>query len=572
MGRQSRMVLGVAAAALLALLAIFAVELIDSQSKARRDVQSRFRDRAKVSAALTESLFTSTASESQADNARRYGAAQVSERTLANQQKQGRLLYMMVLDARGRIIASSPKTSAAAKQAVQSKPAYVQQALKGKPFALSNVRGAGTPKATLGFAQPFRSRLGQRILVSGFPTTLLYKFIGGYLSQIPNRRKSGRAYVLDQQGAIVGSPDKGRRPGEIVSESGLLTALSKQTHGSYGSDRYFAASAVKGSPWRVVVTSSKSDLFASETGARKWVPWILFGAFAAAAAFALVLLRRVLRNAAEVAKVNAQLGVANKRLERRARELARSNEELEQFASIASHDLQEPLRKVRTFAEQLIRVDGDGLSERGRHYLEGMDGAADRMQSLIQDLLTFSRIATRERPAEEVQLTQVAHDVVDDLGAVIKDVDANVEIGELPTVFADPFQMRQLLQNLISNGLKFAREGVPPVIEVDGRTRGDIAEITVSDNGIGFDPRYATRIFRVFERLHGRNTYPGTGIGLALCRRVVERHGGDIVASSTPGEGSTFTVTLPLQPLDPLPVFELHRERVEEEEEPLVPA
>jgi signal transduction histidine kinase len=571
MGRQSRMVLVVAAAALLALLTVFAVELIDSQSKARRDVQSRFRARAKVSAALTESLFTSTASESQADNARRYGAARVSERTLASQQKQGRLLYLMVLDARGRIIASSPKTSAAAKQAVQSKPTYVQQALKGKPFALSNVRGAGTPKATLGFAQPFRSRFGPRVLVSGFPTALLYKFIGGYLSQIPNRRKSGRAYVLDQQGAIVGSPDKGRRPGDIVSESGLLTALRNHAHGSYGNDRYFAASAVKGSPWRVVVTSSKSDLFASETGARKWVPWILFGAFAFAAAFALVLLRRVLRNAAQVAKVNAQLGVANKKLERRARDLARSNEELEQFASIASHDLQEPLRKVRTFAEQLSRVDGERLSERGRHYLEGMDAAADRMQSLIQDLLTFSRIATRERPAEEVELTQIAHDVVDDLGAVIKDAHATVEIGRLPTVFADPFQMRQLLQNLVSNGLKFAREGVPPVIQLDGRTRGDVAEVTVADNGIGFDQRYATRIFRVFERLHGRATYPGTGIGLALCRRVVERHGGDIVASSTPGEGSTFTVTLPLQPLD-VPVLALHNGHVEQEESPLVPA
>jgi light-regulated signal transduction histidine kinase (bacteriophytochrome) len=176
--------------------------------------------------------------------------------------------------------------------------------------------------------------------------------------------------------------------------------------------------------------------------------------------------------------------------------------------------------------------------------------AAQRMQHLIDDLLAFSRITAQTRRIETVELTDVAKDVVADLETVIHETGATVLVGDLPTLSADPLRMRQLLQNLVSNGLKFRREGVPAVVRIDGSVRGDVAEIVVSGNGIGFEPRYAGRIFRVFERLHGRDEYPGTGIGLPLCRRIAESHGGAISAVSTPGEGSTFTVTLPLRPAD----------------------
>jgi light-regulated signal transduction histidine kinase (bacteriophytochrome) len=259
-----------------------------------------------------------------------------------------------------------------------------------------------------------------------------------------------------------------------------------------------------------------------------------------------VLLSRVLRSAAQLADANEALEDANVALEQRAKELGRSNAELEQFASIASHDLKEPLRKVQTFTDQLTEKEAGHLSDEGRDYLARTSAAGKRMQALIDDLLKFSRVATQGRPFEQVDLKTVADQAVYDLEAVITQSGGSVEVGDLPTVAADPLQMRQLIQNLISNAIKFHREGIPPEVHISGRVRGRFAEIQVSDNGIGFEPRYQARIFRVFERLHGRGTYPGTGIGLALCRKIVDRHGGTINAESTPGEGSTFTVTLPL--------------------------
>ncbi len=276
------------------------------------------------------------------------------------------------------------------------------------------------------------------------------------------------------------------------------------------------------------------------------MPWLIFAAFALALAAAFALLWRVLRGADELADAHAQLDASNQALQIRARDLERSNAELEQFASIASHDLQEPLRKVQMFSQRVFELESDELSEKARDYLQRSTDAAGRMQLLIEDLLKFSRVATQGRPFVRADLGEIAREVTSDLEGAIEAADATVEIGDLPTAVVDEPQIRQLLQNLISNAIKFRREGVPPVVRIEGEVRGRYAEIRVSDNGIGFESRYASRIFRVFERLHGRGEYEGTGIGLALCRKIVERHGGTISAESTLGSGSTFTVTLPL--------------------------
>jgi light-regulated signal transduction histidine kinase (bacteriophytochrome) len=211
---------------------------------------------------------------------------------------------------------------------------------------------------------------------------------------------------------------------------------------------------------------------------------------------------------------------------------------------VASHDLQEPLRKVRTFTERITETEAENLSERGVDYLRRANAAAERMQTLIEDLLRFSRVSTRGGEFAPVDLDAVARDVLDDLSELVGGTGARVEVGPLPTINGDATQMRQLMQNLISNALKFRREGVEPLVRVEAVAEGDWMTLTVTDNGIGFDPQYRTRIFRVFERLHGRGTYPGTGIGLALCRKIAERHGGTVVADGVPGQGATFTVTL----------------------------
>ncbi|HEX2060570.1 MAG TPA: ATP-binding protein, partial [Thermoanaerobaculia bacterium] len=225
--------------------------------------------------------------------------------------------------------------------------------------------------------------------------------------------------------------------------------------------------------------------------------------------------------------------------------LEQSNRELEDFAYVASHDLQEPLRKIQAFGDLLTRKYVNVLPEQGRDYIARMQSAAGRMQVLINDLLSFSRVTTKAQPFVAVDLHAIASEVVRDLEARIRETGGRIELGPLPVIDADPLQMRQLLQNLAANGLKFHREGVPPVVAIHGELENGRCRITVSDNGIGFEPKYAERIFTMFERLHARTKYEGTGIGLAICRKIAERHGGSISAHGRPGEGAEFVVTLP---------------------------
>jgi PAS domain S-box-containing protein len=244
-------------------------------------------------------------------------------------------------------------------------------------------------------------------------------------------------------------------------------------------------------------------------------------------------------------------------LKKFAAKLEASNRELQDFASVASHDLQEPLRKIQAFGDRLKTKYADALGEGGRDYLERMQNAAGRMQTLINDLLTFSRVTTKAQPFVTVDLAEVAAGVVSDLEARVERSGGRVEIGEMLTLDADPLQMRQLLQNLIGNALKFHKPDEPPLVKVwcermasggdrEGTVGGDLCRINVSDNGIGFDEKYLDRIFTVFQRLHGRHQYEGTGVGLAVVRRIAERHGGSVTAASEPGRGSTFVVTLPI--------------------------
>lgn len=245
-------------------------------------------------------------------------------------------------------------------------------------------------------------------------------------------------------------------------------------------------------------------------------------------------------------------------INRKAAELARSNAELEQFAYVASHDLQEPLRKIQAFGDRLkTKCDAANMVD-GRDFLERMQGAAARMQTLINDLLTFSRVISSSQPFTPVELTPIIKGVLSDLEVRIEQTKATVEVGELPTIDADTTQMRQLFQNLVGNALKFQPANHQPVIKISAKVikspfagtpeedpHAEQCEITVEDNGIGFEEKYLEKIFAVFQRLHGRNEYEGTGVGLAVCRRITDRHGGTITARSKLGAGACFVVTVP---------------------------
>jgi len=242
-------------------------------------------------------------------------------------------------------------------------------------------------------------------------------------------------------------------------------------------------------------------------------------------------------------------------------DLQRSNANLQQFAYVASHDLQEPLRKIQSFSSLLQDQYMQEIDERGRDILSRIQQAGERMSALIRDLLNYSRISTRQQTFEPVSLQKILNDVIDTLDLRVLQTRAIINADHLPTVRGDESQLRQLFQNLLSNAMKFSRIDSPPVITITTTevAAGDIPaqlericqaaafiRIDVADNGIGFDQKYADRIFQVFQRLHSQSQYAGTGVGLAICQRVAENHGGTITATSKPGEGTTFKIYLPV--------------------------
>ena len=243
----------------------------------------------------------------------------------------------------------------------------------------------------------------------------------------------------------------------------------------------------------------------------------------------------------------------NRLLDEQARDLERSNRDLEQFAYVASHDLQEPLRKVSSFCQLLQRRYAGQLDDRADQYIAFAVDGAQRMQRLINDLLAFSRVGRTTAAFEPVDLAVVARAAAAELEQARAEVDGTVEVGELPTVPGDPALLRQLFVNLVGNSLKFHRTGVPPDVRVTAREvaperdgDGPRWEIAVTDNGIGIEPEYAGKVFVIFQRLHARDVYSGTGIGLALAKKIVEFHGGRIrLGDPPPGAGTTVLFTLP---------------------------
>jgi light-regulated signal transduction histidine kinase (bacteriophytochrome) len=236
-------------------------------------------------------------------------------------------------------------------------------------------------------------------------------------------------------------------------------------------------------------------------------------------------------------------------------ELQRSNRELEEFAFVASHDLQEPLRKIRAFGDRLQQKFSTQLGETGSDYVVRMQAASERMSALIDDLLSFSRVTTKQRPFVNVDLNEVMRRVMDDLDYAIEETSAQLHIDPLPTIDADASQIAQVFMNLIANSLKFHLLDARPIITVTSEVKvvSPIVDdkrhwccLRFADQGIGFEAQYAERVFSLFQRLHGRDEYSGTGIGLALCRKIIERHGGTITAQSEPGEGAVFTIYLPM--------------------------
>jgi signal transduction histidine kinase len=526
---------------LVALLTVFAFELSDNQAKSRQSLETQAHQRAQLVAGLLDTVFQTSAQPAPGLLAI-YGRPTVPDSVL--QRNRGDDSFLALLAPDGRVVAHSSGFTAQAASTIAEPGGAVAQVLHGRTWYLGNISAYGST-GVIDFAARLQTAAGPRILLMGISPSVIAAFTTAEIAKIPGAQ-GHHSLIVDGNRTVIASTNPLRPPGYRFHTKSQLDALSHHSgviHTSLGV-KYFDQVALSDTSWKIILSLPASEFFASVSGIRHWLPWILLVAFALAMLAALGLIDRVMRSQESVRLINLALGRSNAELERQAQELVRSNAELDQFASIASHDLQEPLRKVQTFTERVSDTEAENLSERGRDYLRRANSSAERMQVLIEDLLRFSRVTTHARPFGPVNLTAITADVLDDLSEQVSRADAQVQVGALPTIRADAPQMRQLLQNLISNALKFRRDDAPLVVRVDGEVQGDWLTLTVADNGIGFDPQYAQRIFRVFERLHGRAAYPGTGIGLALCRKIAERHGGTVVATGVPGEGATFTVTM----------------------------
>jgi light-regulated signal transduction histidine kinase (bacteriophytochrome) len=262
------------------------------------------------------------------------------------------------------------------------------------------------------------------------------------------------------------------------------------------------------------------------------------------------LLRRIVQQEQEIERLQR----SEEKLHAFAAALEQHNRDLQDFVYITAHDLQEPLNLIQAFGERLHTRYGDTLSDHGRRYLKRIDNTAARMKNLIQGLLMYSRVTGEAQSFTTVDLTTVIREVLADLEVRIEQTGARIELGKLPALTADPLQMRQLFQNLLGNALKFRHKNRQPVIKISAANQApapkadglDYCRIRVEDNGIGFEKKYQHRIFSIFQRLHNRTQYEGTGIGLTICKMIVERHDGSIHAEGQPGRGATFIISLPV--------------------------
>ncbi|MGH2875804.1 MAG: sensor histidine kinase, partial [Solirubrobacteraceae bacterium] len=302
-------------------------------------------------------------------------------------------------------------------------------------------------------------------------------------------------------------------------------------------DRYVTTAPIATSQWRVAITEPGSTLYPTLVGSRDWVLWVVFGAVALAGVLAVFLLARVLSGTARVSMQASEIQSANDAL-------AKANAELDAFSYSVSHDLRGPLRAIDGFSRIVIEEGTEQLSDEQQRYLGLVRSNTQKMGELIDDLLALSRVGSRPLERHTVDTNNLVAEVRASFADEIADREVEMTVGDLPQVRADRALLRQVFHNLIGNALKYSRDRSPARISVTPEHDGGETVFNVRDNGVGFDMRYADKLFEVFQRLHRAEDYEGTGVGLAIVARIISRHGGRVWADSSPGEGAVFHFTL----------------------------
>ena len=543
---RPRSVLILAAALAAVLLGVFGYVLADSQATSRHEAEQRFLAQATTAAGLTKAIFSATVAPQVAAAGKTFGGATVDPRVLDALVKRSRLGYAFIAGSTGRVLAASVGAPAPSARIQGRTRVAVEEALRGNPWFSDLFRGPGG-QYVIEQAIPFTTRFGQRVEVLAYPAAALSPFLSSYLlAALPGATSHG--VVLDGHGKIVASSVSGVAVGTLPagqfvailrskpmtsSVQGQYTVASGPSTGS----RYVVAAPIGGSDWRVGITESTSTLSPADVGSQWWVIWLVFVGFALAALGCLFLLRRSLGTAAQLVEQARRVDVANA-------ELQATNGELNAFSYSVSHDLRAPLRAIDGFSRIVIEDDEGSLTDSQRRYLGLVRENTQVMGTLIDDLLSFSRLANQPLNRRPVRTAEIVEELEHELTAGPNPRSVEFANGDLPTVQADPALLRQVFANLIGNAVKYTGERDRPQITVDSELRDGEIVFFVRDNGVGFDMRYAEKMFQVFQRLHRAEDYEGTGVGLAIVQRIIARHGGRVWADGKLDEGATFYFTL----------------------------
>ena len=533
-----------AAAIVAVLLGVFGYVLASSQATSRHEAEQRFQAQATIAAGLTKAIFSAIDSPQVQTAIRSFGSARIDPRALTALVKHSGVAYAYVAGDRGQVLAASAGARAAG--ARESGNLAVARALGGTSWFSDLVRGSGGGYL-VAQAIPFPTRFGRRVEVLAYPARLLSGFLGSYLGgALPDETSDG--YIVDGRGRIVASSVFGVAIGgqpsaqfvAVLRSHPAASSVSGRydvTSGRHATQRYLAAASIGGSDWRVAITEPAGSLYPADVGSQWWVIWAVFVAFALAALGCLLLLGRSLNAAARLVEQAHHVAAINAELEA-------TNAELGAFSYSVSHDLRAPLRAIDGFSRIVIEDDEHTLTDSQRRHLGLVRENTRAMGELIDDLLAFSRLANQPVKRSTVNTAALVEDIERDLVADQAGRAIEFSNRRLPAVEADPALVRQVFANLLSNAVKYSSARQHSRIVVDAERREGELVFSVADNGVGFDMRYADKLFQVFQRLHRAEDYEGTGVGLALVQRIITRHGGRVWAEGRPDEGATFYFTL----------------------------
>jgi signal transduction histidine kinase/CheY-like chemotaxis protein len=521
----------VGAVGVLALLTVFAIELSNTQASSKADVRARVHERGVLAGALIDSLFTSL-QQAIPQDARTYGAEMVSARTMDKNRQAGG--YLVLLTRAGQVLAHSGGFTAQARADVASSAA-LRLVRAGHPYGLGNLLPYGR-SGIIDSAVAFPTAYGVRVLLTGFEPSELGGFLTRDLREIPGV-SGAENYVLDGNGRVLASTDPARPVGRMLGFGGPLGSSRNQSGDRGG--RYVDETALSNATWRIVLTAPDRALFASVSGLRLWLPWLILIGFGLVSLVALVLGRRTLRAAERV-------GDANALLERLKLDAEKANDAKSVFLSRTSHELRTPLNAILGFGQLLSMGE---LDERRSGYVQRIITAGSHLLDLINEILDISRIESGELTLspEPISVGAVINDAVDLVTpiATARAIEINVELEGGPYwARADLQRLKQVLLNLLSNAIKYNRDGGR--VDVGVTQNGDVVAVQVSDGGPGIAPELLAKLFQPFERLGAeRGPVEGTGLGLTLSKGMIEAMGGTITVQSTPGTGTCFTVQLP---------------------------